>query len=173
MTALLARRYAQRGAVIAASALLVLGVAGCTAPAEPSSGVSVSADVAAVAEESPSPTPTSPETTSVADETTCAAFGDVTTILFNAEIAFRQDRMELQEKGGWYSLASRVLGNIPAADAGPVAEALAALKTAVPANPEVNSTNFDTDEGRAAVGAMHDACEAAGFQVAINAFTGG
>lgn len=71
--------------------------------------------------------------------------------------------MELRERRAWHSLASRVLDNVPAADAGPVAGALAALKTAVPAVPEVNSTNLDTGEGRAAVGGMHDACDAAGF----------
>lgn len=173
MTALLARRFSRRGAAVAASALLVLGAACCSAPAEPSSDAAVDADVAVVAEESPSPTPTSADTTSVADEMTCAAFGDVVTILFNAEVALRDGRMERLEQRGWYSIASRVLGNIPAADAGPVAEALAALKTAVPPVAEVNSTNFDADEGRVAVGEMHEACDAAGFQVVTNAFTGG
>lgn len=34
----------------------------------------------------------------MSDEVTCAAFGDVATILFNAEMAFREERMGLQEK---------------------------------------------------------------------------
>lgn len=107
------------------------------------------------------------------DEVTCAAFGDVQSILMNAYVAFNEDRMGRQERSGWNALASRVLGNIPSADDGPVAEALAALKEEVPAVQGIDPTNIFSDEGTPTGGELYEACEAAGFPVTLNGFTGG
>lgn len=150
----------------AALVLAGIALAGCTATAP-------AADPSPVATTSTVPEPAPAATTAAMDEVTCAAFGDVQTILMNAYVAFNEDRMGRQERSGWNALASRVLGNIPSADEGPVAEALAALKEEVPAAQGIDSTNIFIDEGAPAGGDLYEACEAAGFQVVINGFTGG
>ena len=79
--------------------------------------------------------------------------------------------MGQQERSGWYALASRVLGNIPSADEGPVAEALAALKEEVPAVQDIGQTNFGTPGGPVFGADLYKACEAAGFEVILRGFT--
>ena len=117
--------------------------------------------------------PASAGATAAPDEVTCAAFGDVVTILGNVDVAFNEDRMGEQERRGWYALATRVLANIPSADEGPVAEALAALKAEVPAVQGTTPTDFGTPGGPVFGADLYDACKAAGFQVTLSAFTGG
>ncbi|MCS3844782.1 hypothetical protein [Microbacterium sp. AK031] len=152
-------------------AALVLGAAaltGCTATSEPQA-----ADSSPTPTVNTTPEPAAAETTAAQDEVTCAAFGDVQTILLNTSVAFNEDRMGQQERSGWNALASRVLGNIPSADEGPVAEALAALKGEVPAVQGIDPTNIFLDEGTPAGQGVFEACEAAGFQVSVSGFTGG
>ena len=91
----------------------------------------------------------------------------------NARVAFDEDRMGRQERSGWNALASRVLGNIPSADEGPVAEALAALKEEVPAAPGIGPSNIVAEEGTLIGQELFEACKAAGFEVTLNGFTGG
>lgn len=149
-------------------ALATLTLAGCTATTTPqAAGPSPKPTVSAT------PEPASAETTAAQDEVTCAAFGDVQTIVTNAYVAFDEDRMGQQEKSGWYALASRVLGNIPSADEGPVAEALAALKEEVPAVQGIDPTNIGIDDGTLVGEDLFKACEAGGFEVPMNGFTGG
>lgn len=116
----------------------------------------------------PTPTPTS---TAADDEATCAALGDVRTILYNSRAAFETDRMSQDELDLWADLASRVLSNTPSADHGSIADAVDAVKEAAP-------------DGRSLLGAFaleaHDptadlaaACEAAGFAVVMSGFVGG
>lgn len=116
----------------------------------------------------PTPTPTS---TAGDDEVTCAALGDVRTILYNARAAFETDRMSQDELNLWADLASRVLSNTPSADDGPIAEAVGAVKEAAPDGQSLLAAF--------ALGA-HDptadlaaSCEAAGFAVVMSGFVGG
>lgn len=160
-------RTAKLTTAFAALVLATAALAGCTATAEPQ------ADLSPKTVASTTPEPASAETTSAQDEVTCSAFGDVQTIVTNAYVAFNEDRMGRQERSGWNALASRVLGNIPSADEGPVAEALAALKEEVPAVPGIDPTNIISDEGTLVGQDLFRACEAAGFEVILSGFTGG
>lgn len=165
-------RTAKFRTTLAALALAATALVGCTATTTPSA-----------ADPSPTPTPTptvsatpepaSAETTAAQDKVTCAAFGDVQDIVGNAYVAFHEDRMGQQERSGWIALASRVLANVPSADDGPVAEALAALKEAVPPVQGVDSSNIISDEAILVARDVFEACEAAGFELYLNGFTGG
>lgn len=174
MTPFRTRSTARHFAIAVGAALLLVSATGCTAVAGPDEDAS-NVDATEVVETPvATPTQTPAETTSAADAATCEGFADVQTILFNAETASHQDRMSQKEKGAWFSLASRVLGNVPSADEGPVAEALATLKQEYPAVPDLDSTDMgSTEEWYTAAGALMDACDAAGHTVITNAFTGG
>lgn len=119
---------------------------------------------------STAPEPASAVTTAAPDEVTCAAFGDVVTILSNVDVAVHEDRMGQQEK---YALASRVLANVPSADSGPVAEALAAVKAEVSPAQGVERVTFGKPGGPVFGADLYEACKAAGFEVVLNGFTGG
>lgn len=152
--------------------LVLLGITGCTADGGPGDG---SASAESAATESPTATPTAEPASTADDEVTCNAFGDVQTILHNAQAAFYDERMTQRELDGWAALASRVLGTIPAAEDGRVADALAAVKEAVPAvQAPLGSSNIISPREWEAPGAeLLAACEAAGFPVITNGFIGG
>ena len=101
------------------------------------------------------------------------------TILFNAQAAFNDDRMSAQELRGWTGLASRVLHTIPAADEGPVAEALTAVTELVPrsdgsAAAEIAAEDaFASEPAQAAADELFTVCEDAGFEVIMTGFVGG
>ena len=172
MTPVRTRITSRRVALALASAVLVAGMAGCAAPADTGRDARSSATPTAVKTPTPGPTIRT-EATLDADEVTCAAFGDVLTIVNNAMVASVEGRMSEEELSRWYSLASRTLGTIPAAEEGTVAEALAALRSAVPAVPNVEPSDVDTDEFLALGAALREACKAAGFEVVSIGFTGG
>ena len=165
------RRSVHRATLAAGAALVILGASGCTAvgSVETNPARAESARVT----ETPAPAPKSPESTAAADEITCATYADVATILHNAQTAYFEDRMTQQELDGWFAVASRVLGSIPSAGNGTVSEALAALQQAVPAVPDLRKTNFAFPDVGVAGVALNEACGEAGFEIAINAFTGG
>ncbi|MGV2982253.1 hypothetical protein ACNPNP_00995 [Microbacterium sp. AGC85] len=178
MTPFRTRSTARYSAIVVGAALLLVSATGCTAVAGPEESASnvdaVEVVETPVATPTQTPTQTPAETTSAADAATCEGFADVQTILLNAETALHQERMTEKEKGAWFSLASRVLGNVPSADEGPVAEALATLKQEYPAVPDLDSTAMGSaEEWYTAAGALMDACDAAGHTVIANAFTGG
>ena len=152
-------------AALALAATALTGCAATTMHADPSPSPSPTASAA--------PEPISAETTSAQDEVTCEAFADVQTIVHNAQAAFHTDRMGQKELSAWFSLASRVLGNIPSAEEGPVAEALASLQQTVPAVPDLQSSNIVSEDGSVAGKELYEACTATGFEVVINGFTGG
>lgn len=111
-----------------------------------------------------------------ADAAACTAFGDVLTILANADVALSERRMAAQEQDGWYALATRVLGRLPSGGDSAVQTAIGALQEAAPA---VWSTGFGESTGvrspawsQAEVD-LGTACEAAGSPLAIAMFTGG
>ncbi|MCK6068514.1 MULTISPECIES: hypothetical protein [Microbacterium] len=108
------------------------------------------------------------------DEQTCLAFGDVSTILQNAERARREQRMTQQEYDGWQRLATRVLGRIPTSGDGPVSDAMEVLQKLAPAIPNgmARPTKIGTAEWWAAA-PIGEACARAGYQLAGEGFTGG
>ena len=150
----------------AAVVVFVLGsLTGCTA--SPSVGdTSTAQPSTATATATPTPTPTAAD-----DERTCAALGDVRTILFNARAAFSTDRMSQDELNAWAALASRVLSNTPGADHGPIADAVDAVKAAAPDGQSLlGSFALGADDPTAELAA---ACEGAGFTVVMSGFVGG
>lgn len=170
MTSLRTRSSARHAAIAIGAALLLVGATGCTAIAGPDEALNTP---------TPTPTATPTATSSTAgtmaadDEATCSGFADIQTILLNADTALHQDRMGQKERNAWYSLASRFLGDIPSADEGPVAEALATLKQDFPAVQDLNPTDIGSEEWYVPAAVLFDACDAAGLTVITNAFTGG
>ncbi|WP_342001472.1 hypothetical protein MRBLWH7_001869 [Microbacterium sp. LWH7-1.2] len=132
------------------------------------------------------PTDTAPDTASTAiatpsaaehmvtDAESCAAFGDVLTILHNAMVGLTEERMTQQEYDGWLRLATRVLDRVPTSGKGAVSDAIAALKEAAPPLPQgaMGSTTLGTPELYNGA-SLADACSAAGAELAAEGFTGG
>jgi hypothetical protein len=110
-----------------------------------------------------------------ADAETCVAFGDVLTIIANADAGLRDGRMEVQEQQGWYRLASRVLDRVPTTGQGAVSDALAALKEVVPAiTPGAMGTSaFGSSEWNSGYRTLSDACADVDVEMTIQMFTGG
>lgn len=112
------------------------------------------------------------------DAATCTAFGDVLTIVENADLAAAEGRMAAQEQDGWHELATRVLDRLPGDDSGDsaVRAAIGALQDAAPAAPAgtfVESTGVGSPAWDQAQVDLADACDAAGVPLAIMMFTGG
>lgn len=110
------------------------------------------------------------------DAAACTAFGDVLTIVENADVALAEGRMAAQEQHGWYQLATRVLGRLPADGGTDVQAAIGALQAAAPALPSgafAESTGVGSPAWSQAVTDLGTACDAVGAPLAISAFTGG
>ncbi|NHT19422.1 hypothetical protein [Cellulomonas sp. IC4_254] len=110
------------------------------------------------------------------DAAACAAFGDVLTIVENADVALAEGRMAAQEQQGWYQLATRVLGRLPADGGGAVQRAVSALQQAAPSVPSgayAESTGVGSPEWSQAATDLGTACDEIGAPPAITAFTGG
>lgn len=147
-----------RRAAFASVALCgALALSGCTADAERAS-----------AEATSSLTP-------ITDEVTCDAFGDVSTIVGNADAGLRDGRMAEQEQQGWYRLAQRVLDRVPTTGDGAVSDAVAALKAIAPASiPGASATpSIGSDEWESARAQLAEACNDAGYEMWLAMFTGG
>lgn len=149
---------------------VLAGVAGCAAPTG-------SAEAGPTADDGPVVTssPTMTSATTVTDKESCDAFGDVTTITFNADLGLQDGRMAQQEHDGWYRLATRVLDRVPTSGTGTVSDTIAALKQAAPPIPlgTPGTTGFNTDEWNTAAAPLLEACNAAGSDLASEGFTGG
>jgi len=119
--------------------------------------------------ETPTPAPT------ITDAQTCTDFGDVLTIVANADVALSEGRMQAQEHEGWYSLAARVLDRVPARGEGAVSDALTSLKALAPASAQgVGGTPaLGTASWGSATQRLNVACADAGAELAVIAFTGG
>lgn len=139
--------------------VLAAGLAGCGSTSMPAD------------QSEPATTPSAAPT----DAEACVAFGDVGTIISNADAGFRDQRMEAQERDGWYRLATRVLDRITTADPGPVQNALDQLKKAAPAVKlgAVLDVDFHSSAWANAQGALTEACDKVGVEMATEAFTGG
>ena len=109
------------------------------------------------------------------DDMACVAFGDVLTIVINADSGLRDGRMAAQEQQGWYRLATRVLDRLPTRGEGAVDAALADLKAAAP----VIALSANGASGIGSPGwedgyrAMSEACADAGAELGLESFTGG
>ncbi len=110
------------------------------------------------------------------DAATCAAYGDVLTIVENADLGLAEGRMAAQEQRGWYELATRVLDRLPSDGDGAVRSAVAALQEAVPEVPTgtaAESTGVGSPAWAQAEAELATACEDAGAPLSLRVFTGG
>lgn len=152
----------------ASGALLVAAaIGGCSADGDAQALPTEPAQEAAVPAQPDEP---------VDDAAICTAYGDVLTIVENADLALADGRMEAQEHDGWYGLATRVLDRLPSAGDSAVRTAVAALQQIAPAVPAgggdapagVRSPEwYDAEEG------LGTACDEVGAPLTINVFTGG
>ena len=118
----------------------------------------------------------SPEVDALDDTAICIAYGDVLTIVENADIALAEGRMEAQEHHGWYQLATRVLDRLPSSGDSAVQTAIGELKEVAPAVPSgavADVTGVRSAEWSQVVGDLGGACDALGAPLAISVFTGG
>jgi hypothetical protein len=154
-----------RSALALGAAFAILVTAGCAADTAPEVEASVS----------PMPASTSSETDAATDEASCAGVGDVLTILHNVDAAVKDARMSDQERDGWYALAVRVLDRVSASGEGPISDALLAFKPTVPPGPPVEdgASLLESVGAAAEGGTLREACEAAGYEMAIEGFIGG
>lgn len=121
------------------------------------------------------PTPSLTVSAQVEDGITCDAFGDVVTIVGNADAGFAERRMEAQERDGWYRVATRVLDRIPTRGTGAVHDAIEELRAAAPAITlgAVLPTGIGSTSWTSGWASLTEACAAQGFDMASEAFTGG
>lgn len=148
----------RRHVLIASLALCgALGLTGCAQ------------DAYGARSETPTPAPT------VTDAQTCEDFGDVLTIIANADVALSEGRMQAQEHEGWYSLAARVLDRVPTRGEGAVSDAMTSLKALAPASAQGvgGAPEFGTASWGSATQRLNVACADAGSELAVVAFTGG
>src|SRR6478736_2462717 len=99
------------------------------------------------------------------DAAACTAFGDVLTIVENADVALAEGRMAAQEQHGWYQLATRVLDRLPSGGGTAVQTAVGALQEAAPAVPSgasAESTGVCSPAWSAAEVDLAAACEEIG-----------
>ena len=155
--------------------LVMGGAAGCASTSSRGDDTEVSAQSTEVRDAGALDSGKSTASTSVTDAETCTAFGDVTTILANADTALAEQRMAKQEQQGWYRLATRVLHRVPTSGSGDVSDAVLALQEAVPviALGAGYTAEFGSPEWRSGVEALIAACDRAGTELATAMFTGG
>lgn len=126
------------------------------------------------ATEASTPSP-SPSAGAATDELTCTGFGDVLTVIQNADAGLSDGRMEAQEQDGWYRLATRVLGRTPTRGEGAVSDAIDALKEVAPAIPlgVIETTGVGSAEWEGRIREVVSACADSGAEVMSEGFTGG
>ncbi len=109
------------------------------------------------------------------DAESCEAFGDVSTIVSNADAGLADGRMEAQERDGWHRLATRVLDRIPTSGGGPVHDAIEQLKAVAPPVRlgAVADVDFRSVAWADAESDLAKACAASQVDLTIEGFTGG
>ncbi|WP_448073960.1 hypothetical protein [Georgenia yuyongxinii] len=110
------------------------------------------------------------------DVAICTAYGDVLTIVENADLGLREGRMEAQEHQGWYQLATRVLDRLPSTGDGAVSQAIADLQAIAPALPSGSGTEpagVRSPQWHEVEGALGAACDDVDAPLTIDVFTGG
>ncbi len=136
---------------VAAASLILL--AGCSAPPEPT------------------PTPTH---IVVAADVSCGQVSDVLTLLTNVFVARQEERLSSQEVTGAINLAHSMMSYVQSEPDTDIGVAVQKLK-AVPFSglPYPNAGGDEDEVWNTAMGEVGDACRAAGFELAISAWTGG
>jgi len=136
--------------------VLLLGLAGCTAAPEPA----------------PEPAPVA-SVEPISAEETCTQWSNVVlTPIANGEVAFSEDRISQQELDGVARLAVNALGTLDVEKGTDVYLAIEAARTADDTNIAAGEQPV-SDEWRAANKGVQAACEAEGFDVYVNMWTGG
>ncbi|MFD4992042.1 hypothetical protein ACFWI1_08235 [Cellulosimicrobium cellulans] len=109
------------------------------------------------------------------DAAACAAYGDVLTILENADLSLADGRMDAHERDGWYRLATRVLDRLPSDGDSAVQTAIGALQESAPVTSGApgESIGVHSPEWDAGESDLGDACDDVGAPLAITMFTGG
>ncbi|MGN7701305.1 hypothetical protein [Cellulosimicrobium sp. ES-005] len=164
-----ARRWAALSAVVLSAAAM----GGCSAGGGASAGeVEAAPSGAAAQADSPG---VAPEGGAPDDADLCTAFGDVLTIVENADVALADGRMDAQEHDGWYRLATRVLDRLPSGGDSAVQTAIGELQAAAPvaSGASAEPTGVRSAEWDAAASDLGDACDAVGAPLTIAMFTGG
>ncbi|WP_163540930.1 hypothetical protein [Occultella kanbiaonis] len=112
---------------------------------------------------------------SMSDADVCTAFGDVLTIVENADLGLRGGRMDESEQLGWYQLATRVLGRLSPSGTSAVSQAIGELQAIAPAVPPGAQETVDigSPEWASATERLYIACEEVGVELTIQVFTGG
>ncbi|MFB8228536.1 hypothetical protein [Cellulosimicrobium sp. NPDC055967] len=164
---------ARRWAAVSAALLSAAVMGGCSAGGGAPAGEVEPAPSGAEAQ--PVSPAVAPEGDAPDDADLCTAFGDVLTIVENADVALADGRSEAQEHDGWYRLATRVLGRLPSGGDSPVQTAIGELQAAAPvaSGASAEPTGVRSAEWDAAAGDLGDACDAVGAPLTIAMFTGG
>ncbi|MDF2807066.1 MAG: hypothetical protein K0S43_2012 [Cellulosimicrobium sp.] len=154
---------AKRWAVVTTAVLGAVVLGGC--------------DGAGEADAAPQGSPTVAEADAAAaeDVAACTAYGDVLTIVENADLSLADGRMGAQEHDGWYRLATRVLDRLPSDGDSAVQTAIGELQAAAPVTSGASgeSTGVHSPEWDDAEADLGDACDAVGAPLTIDMFTGG
>jgi len=109
----------------------------------------------------------------ISAEETCTQWSNVVlTPIANAEVAFREDRMTQQELDGVARLAVNSLATLDVEKGTDVYLAIEAARTADGSNIAAGDEPV-SEEWRAANKGVQAACEAEGFDVYVNMWTGG
>lgn len=163
-----------RWAVLSATVMSTAALGACSADSTGHAGAAEGPE-ASIAIQQPSPT-TPTEAEALDDATICTAFGDVLTIVENADIGLADGRMEAQEHHGWYQLATRVLDRLPSSGDSAVQTAIGELQEVAPAVPSgafAESTGVGSPAWSQAEGDLGAACDELGAPLAVSMFTGG
>lgn len=153
--------------VVLGAAALTAGLAGC-ATSTTANGAQAPASAPAAAATS-SPTVESVTT----DQDSCAALGDVLTIVQNAGMGLKSGRMDQDEYDGWLRLATRVLDRVPVRGDGQVSTDIDALKTIAPAVSISSNAATGIATRKWDVAPVDAACQEAGAPLQVQSFTGG
>jgi len=154
---------AKRWAVVTTAVLGAVVLGGC--------------DGAGEADAAPQGSPTVAEADAAAaeDVAACTAYGDVLTIVENADLSLADGRMGAQEHDGWYRLATRVLDRLPSDGDSAVQTAIGELQEAAPvtSGASAESTGVHSPEWDDAEADLGDACDEVDAPLTITMFTGG
>jgi len=124
----------------------------------------------------PSAEPTAAPTNFAKAVAACAQISDVGTIVLNAGSAFTDKRLTEQEWQGALALAARVLQRVDTDDGTAMSGRIDKLKNLFPyvGSPPAPGQVFEvTPEASAAYHDVSDACQAAGAESGVAAWTGG
>ena len=155
---------AKRWAVVTTAVLGAVVLGGC--------------DGAGEADAAPQGSPTVAEADAAAaeDVAACTAYGDVLTIVENADLSLADGRMDAQEHDGWYRLVTRGLDRLPSDADTAVQTAIGELQEVAPALPPgafAESTGVHSPEWDDAEGDLGGACDDVDAPLTITMFTGG